>query len=219
MAITENSIETLKSAVKSHGGFSRSNLFRVNIFGKHILSGNDPRDFTALAQSVNIPGKQIQSFAYSPYRNPVEVPTGYVNEDLNMTFVLTNDYFIKKFFDKWTQLIVDPESYLVGYPEEYRSDINIQQLGPDGEVVYEVTATEAFPKSVKGVDFTSENTQINTIDVTFSFTDIIDKNQETLSQQQAFRDRASIASDKIRNAAQAGGEFFKKGFNFLTGGN
>lgn len=219
MAITENSIETLKSTVKSHGGFSKSNLFKVNIFGKHILGGNDPRDFSALAQSVNIPGKQLQSFAYSPYRNPVEVPTGYINDELNMSFILTNDYFVKKFFDKWTQLIVDPTSYLISYPEDYRADINIQQLGPDGEVIYEVTATEAFPKSVKGVDFTSDQTQINTIDVTFAFTDIIDKNQGTLTQQQAYRDQAGIASDQLKKAAQAGGQFFKRGLNFLTGGN
>ena len=219
MAITENSIETLKSTVKSHGGLSKSNLFKVNIFGKHILGGNDSRDFSVLAQSVNIPGKQLQSFAYSPYRNPVEVPTGYINDELNMSFILTNDYFVKKFFDKWTQLIVDPSSYLISYPEDYRADINIQQLGPDAEVIYEVTATEAFPKSVKGVDFTSEQTQINTIDVTFAFTDIIDKNQETLTQQQAYRDQAGIASDQLKKAAQAGGQFFKSGLNFLTGGN
>ncbi len=168
---------------------------------------------------MNIPGKQLQSFAYSPYRNPVEVPTGYINDELNMSFILTNDYFVKKFFDKWTQLIVDPTSYLISYPEDYRADINIQQLGPDGEVIYEVTATEAFPKSVKGVDFTSDQTQINKIDVTFAFTDIIDKNQGTLTQQQAYRDQAGIASDQLKKAAQAGGQFLKKGLNFLTGGN
>ena len=156
--ITPNSIDNLKSTIGKRGGIAKTNRFAVFMsppqstllnldlqnIGVNLLSGtfdaksliNDPRDVGLLCERCSIPGKQIQTMEHSHFRQSVKIPNSYLLEDIEFSFLLTNDYHIKKMFDTWTNLIVDPDTYKVNYKEVYQRDIVIQQLNEQNIPIY-----------------------------------------------------------------------------------
>ena len=131
------SIERLKSLISKKGGLAKANRFNVmftpptqsllnlNLQGmiSSAISGNfnaknlvnDPRDISLLCDSVVIPGKQISTLDYQTTKNSVKIPYGYVQDDVSLSFLLTNDYYMKTIFDKWINSIVDTKKYCVAY--------------------------------------------------------------------------------------------------------
>ena len=87
-----------------------------------------------------------------------------------MTFILTNDYFIKKLFDSWLTSIFDVERYRAGYKKDFTCDIIIQQLNNKNIPVYGVKLEGAFPVTVNAINLDSgaENT-VQKISVTMSY--------------------------------------------------
>jgi hypothetical protein len=124
------------------------------------------------AQAVNIPGQQISSFEY-PFENvmyPVKVPNGTIIEDVNLTFMLTNDFKIKKFFDAWLAEVVTAE-YLLNYPAEYEQDIQIIALNQKGEEVYTTKIVGAYPLTVASIPLAFDsNDEYTKLDVTLAIT-------------------------------------------------
>tara|TARA_E500000178_G_scaffold333171_1_gene367787 strand:- start:684 stop:1451 length:768 start_codon:yes stop_codon:yes gene_type:complete len=125
---------------------------------------NDPRDIALLCESASLPGKQIQTldYNYQGYRQSVKYPIGYINEDLNLVFHITNDYFIKKLFDAWQNACISPVTYTTPYDAEYKADIVIQQLNEQNIPVYGVKLRNAFPATVNTVELNNDaanNTQ------------------------------------------------------------
>ena len=51
----------------------------------------DPRDISILCESVNLPGRQITTIDYQAERQSIKVPYSAMNEDVTMSFILTND--------------------------------------------------------------------------------------------------------------------------------
>jgi hypothetical protein len=118
--ILGKSINDLKSSIATHGGLAHTNRFAVymapptaalfNLDLQNILvslvSGNfkarnlisDPRDITILCESCTLPGRQIMTLDYQTFRQPEKLPYGYINEDVTFSFLLTNDYYVKKLF-------------------------------------------------------------------------------------------------------------------------
>jgi hypothetical protein len=87
-----------------------------------------------------------------------------------MSFLLTNDYYMKRLFDSWLSGIVDVEKYRVGYKKDFTTDVIIQQLNHKNIPVYSVRLENAFPVTVSAVslDNNSENT-IQKMSVTLSY--------------------------------------------------
>jgi len=109
-------------------------------------------DLEMFAEAVNIPGMQITTFEY-PMDNvkyQVKVPNGTILEDITITFMLTNDFKIKKFFDEWVTEIVTPE-YLLNYCDKYEQDIKVEALDQTGAVVYTAKIIGAYPITVASI--------------------------------------------------------------------
>lgn len=175
-------IEELKSVIGKKGGIARTNNFRVlftppqttlfnidtdQLLGSLIGGGsgefnpknlfNDPRDLSLLCQSANIPGAQIQTLEHAHGKQSVKAANTFIHEPVNLKFILTNDYYIKRLFDNWIHLEVDINNHTVGYKKDYSCDMVIQQLNPQGKVVYGVKLLKAFPTTVTSIDLDSSN--------------------------------------------------------------
>ena len=184
------SIDNLKSVVGKRGGLSKANRFNViftppsggllNI-GEGVLSSlasgggpgaliNDPRDISLLAENITLPGRQINTLDYIAEKQSVKIPYGFLNEDVQATFLLTNDYYMKTMFDKWLESIIDTDSYKAKFKEDFTSDVVIQQLNEKNVPVYGIKLENAFPTTVAGIalDNNSENT-VQKLTVTFSY--------------------------------------------------
>lgn len=211
-----NTIDNLKATISKKGGVAFANRFQVffqppgavtlknllnsdpkSLVGdlaKNAISGGspkniipDPRDISILCESVNLPGRQISTVDYQADRQTIKIPYGIINEDVTMSFILTNDYYMKKLFDKWMSGIFDVEKYRVGYKKDFVTDVVIQQLNKNNVPVYSVRLEDAFPVTMQSIqlDSNSENT-IQKLNVTLSYEnyvpeDIVDTAKSTLS--------------------------------------
>lgn len=210
------SIDDLKATISKKGGVAFANRFQVffqppgalnlkslinsdpkalvGSLAKNAIAGGkpaniipDPRDIAMLCESVNLPGRQISTIDYQAERQSIKIPYGVINEDVTMSFILTNDYYMKKLFDNWMSGIFDVESYRVGYKKDFTTDVIIQQLNKKNVPVYAVKLEGAFPVSMQSIqlDSNSENT-IQKLNVTLSYEnyvpeDIVDTIKSTAS--------------------------------------
>ena len=211
-----NSIDNLKATIAKKGGLAMQNRFQifftpptansvksllnkdigslVGDIAKNAVSGGkpgnllpDPRDISILCESVSLPGRQISTIDYIAERQGIKVPYSVINEDISMTFILTNDYYMKKMFDAWATGIFDVEKYRAGYKKDFVTDVIIQQLNQQNIPIYSVRLEGAFPVTISAInlDNNSENT-VQKMTVTLSYEnyvpeDIIDTIKSTAS--------------------------------------
>jgi hypothetical protein len=185
-------IDNLRSTIGKRGGLARTNRFSVYMnpptggllnldlqgMVTNLIQGdanlasmfNDPRDIAILCKSCTLPGRQITTMDYQTSKQPIKVPYSFINEDVSFTFYLTDDYYIKKMFDKWMETVFDSNNYKVQYKENFTTDITIQQLGNNDIPVYSVVLENAYPISVSSVtlDNSSENT-VQEVTVTMTY--------------------------------------------------
>lgn len=211
-----NSIDNLKATISKKGGVAMQNRFQIffqpptankvksllnkdpkTLIGdlaRNALTGGkpgnlipDPRDISILCESVSIPGRQITTLEYTAERQAIKIPYSFINEDVTMSFILTNDYYMKRMFDSWLSGIIDQTTYRVGYKKDFTTDIVIQQLNQKNIPVYSCRLENAFPVTVNAInlDSNSENT-IQKLNVTLSYEnyvpeDIVDTIRSTAS--------------------------------------
>jgi hypothetical protein len=135
---------------------------------------NDPRDMFLLCESVQLPGKRIAAMESFVTHKAIKKPYSYLVDEVTFSFILTNDYFAKKYFDSWQSLVVNQDSLKVSYKNDYVTDVTIQQLTPSNDVIpaYSVKLKNAFPIAVNAIELsnTTENSVIQ-CSITLSFDD------------------------------------------------
>ena len=185
-------IEDLKSTIAKKGGLAPSNRFNVifappavsllnlnveNIIGS-VISGNfnagnllnDPRDLSILCKSVTLPGRTLSTFEHDHDRQQNKYPYTFIDEDVTMTFHLTNDYYMRNMLEQWQSGIFNTESYVTGFKNDYSVDVIIQQLNQKNIPVYGVKLEKAYPVSYESI--TLDNSQENAateMSVTFAY--------------------------------------------------
>lgn len=187
-----SSIDDLKAEINNRGGIGRTNRFNVlftppsqaliNIdidailgslargtFNKNQLI-SDPRTLSLLCESTSLPSKAIQTkqFDYTA-RYPEKRVQGYTDADVSFSFLVTNDFYIKRMFDDWAQMIVSSEGYALGYKNDYTCDVVIQQLNQENDVVYGVKLIDAFPTGLGAMQLTQAPNGESKIEVTMSY--------------------------------------------------
>jgi hypothetical protein len=167
-----SSINDFKNAILVNGGFARPNRFAVSITdvpgfneGTEVL-----RELSFMCDSVTIPGKQITTLDYEiSTRRALKIPTGFIDDDITLTFNLTNNYLAKQAFDAWTNYIIDVEDYLTRYHDEYTRDIVIKQLDERDRETYSVLLQRAYPYQIASVELGHENeSSIQKVSVTLT---------------------------------------------------
>lgn len=187
-----SSIERLKSLISKKGGLAKGNRFNViftppkqtllnfdlesivssaisgNFSAKNLI--NDPRDISMLCDSVSIPGKQISTIDYQAQKQSIKIPYGTLHDDVSLTFLLTNDYYMKSVFDQWINNIVDTDTYGVSYKKDIAVDVIIQQLDEQNTPIYGVKLEGAFPTTMNEILLSNESTDtIQKLNVSFSY--------------------------------------------------
>jgi hypothetical protein len=149
-----NNIETIKSEIVTRKGLARSNKFSIEILdGVGTLS----KSIDLLCESVSLPGMQILTTEYSNIRHATKYPTGIMYEDVELTFLLTQDYYTKKFFDTWMSKIIETnaDEYYLKYRKSYCRDVVINQLNDRNEKVYSHKLLDAYPISAQTIELNS----------------------------------------------------------------
>jgi len=168
-----SSIDNLKSTIKKKGGIAPSNRFNViftppdlslinldvqSIVGSLLSGGfsasnliNDPRDISILCQEVNIPGRNISTFDHMDFQQSNKFPYTVIDSEVTMSFLLTNDYHMRKMMDNWMSGIYNVNTHRIGLKENYAVDVVIQHLNQQNIPIYGVKLLKAFPTSVNAI--------------------------------------------------------------------
>ena len=198
MALPVN-VDTIKSSINSRGGIARGNRFAVYISHpskgmnsllkfdpasllSNLISNqgvnigdfiNDPRDMFLFCQSVAIPGKRITTTEATHNHNMTKKPYSMMTDEVSMSFMLTADYYIKKYFDMWQEMIIDSsgDHYKAYYKRDYSSDITIQQLSASNDVVpgYTVKLENAYPIQMSAIELGNGSDGVMQVDITWEY--------------------------------------------------
>lgn len=192
MSLRLKSIDDLKSSIKSHGGLVMQNRFNVifnpptqallntnprNLVNSFLAGGglksfiNDPRDLSLLAVSTSIPGRQLQTGEHQTFREQKKYITNFIDEDVSMEFLITQDFYMKTIFDNWQKLAFDTNNYTVNYKKEYVADVIIQQIDKEKNLpLYGVKLINAFPVTVGALTLNNESADTaQRFSVTFAY--------------------------------------------------
>ena len=193
------SIDQLKSAVSFRLGVAKPNQFMVELptdFGsnsggilsavRNLMSGND---LNLLCQSVGIPPKTVLTLDQKMGVHMSKVAYGYSGAgSLNMTFLLLNDYSVRKYFDTWYASTVAKNTGKAIYFNNYAKQIKIHQLrkpitnkkfgaGPINlnvnigqGTVYSALLEEAYPTNITQTEFTNDADGIMQLTVEMTYT-------------------------------------------------
>ena len=193
------SIDQLKSAVSFRLGVAKPNQFMIELptdFGpssdgilssiRNLLSGND---LNLLCQTVGVPPKTVLTLDQKMGVHMRKVAYGYSGAgSVNMTFLMLNDYGVRKYFDTWYASTVAQNTGKALYHNNYAKQIKIHQLrkpitnkrfgaGPVSlnvnigqGTVYSALLEEAYPTNITQTEFTNDPDGLMQLTVEFTYT-------------------------------------------------
>lgn len=123
--MANRSIEQLKGLISSKDGIARGNVYKVQL---PSLTGASASTVDLLCSAVNIPGRQIMTTNKRIGVINQKVAYDQVYDDVNLSFLLLNDYGIRTYFDNWQAQIIDQETSEIGFLNDYAKTVQIQQL-------------------------------------------------------------------------------------------
>jgi len=188
-----SSVDQIKATISNKGGLARPNNFLVQLptdfysaqpgstyVGDYITGS----ELNILCQSVSVPPKTVLTLDQRMGMTARKVAYGYQGAgSVNMTFLLLNDYGIRKYFDSWYYNTVIEEGVAV-YFEDYAKDIRIHQLKKainpknsagqlsdlQGGIVYSALLQEAYPTNITQTEFTNDLDGTMQLTVEFTYT-------------------------------------------------
>ena len=192
-------IDSMKATINYHGGIARGNRYCVYIVHpsksmnnllrvdpatllNNLTSGqglhlgdfiNNPIDMFLLCQTCLLPGKRISTTEATHNHNLAKKPYSMATDEVTMSFLLTNDYYIKKYFDLWQEMIVDSthNHYKTHYKKEYVTDVTIQQLSISNDIIpgYAIKLENAYPIQLGAVELGEASEGLIEVTVTWEY--------------------------------------------------
>lgn len=173
MADNRFSLDSFRSKIFKDS-LARTNRFEVEILPPPGLTGAGVFSDTvslyceqAVIPQLSIGVKQLRMFGPS-HQRPTNIDYG--GDGMSLTFHVDRDMRVRKFFENWMHIIVDPNNFTVSYQEDYISQIKVRQLDENNNVTHEIAFYEAFPRNINVMELNhSAQNQTHRINVLFAF--------------------------------------------------
>lgn len=189
-------IEDLKSKVSLKNGMANPTQFAVEL---PTWSGTNGSTMNLLCKETEMPGKQIMTADRQIGAHLQKVPNGYAMGDVNMTFYVTNDYAVRKYFDTWMSKMINEKDgslkwkkgltgsggfartitihQMVKPQARIGFDLGILDVNFDllGNSIYSVSLEDAFPVTINPMQFSNDATGILEMQATFAYTKFVVK--------------------------------------------
>jgi hypothetical protein len=136
------------SGTRGTGGVGAStNLFSQVLQGQ--VGGQVTKDVSYQCNSISFPPRGIEvtpdDNMYGPSR---KIAHGFTYADITAKFYCHNDMREKKFFETWQRLAYNPQTFAMGYYDDYVGTIQIFQLDAKGNRTYGCELIECFPNTI-----------------------------------------------------------------------
>ena len=188
-AVAYGALDEILGMGRSNDGIAKPNRYEVtlfppsgqqgsrgqssNIFSKimgEILGDGTVRATGLKCEGIELPGRTIDTTPdtniYGPERN---IATGYTFADITGTFQLSSDLKEKKYFETWQRLCYNPQTFAMGYYDDYIGSVDIHTMDEQNKKRYGVKLVECFPKSIGAQQLSYAGTGYLTCAVTFSY--------------------------------------------------
>ena len=174
MSQTIFSIDKLRSKI---GGFAKGNRYNVTFAGLPAgLDAGVNENLQYLCESVSLPTKGIASNAQDIYGPPREIPYRETFTEAALSFIVDDNFTIKRFFDQWQEKIINVETGNVNYWNNFVATINITRLSNDATSfaeasdMYKIELREAYPSAVGEIALGhTQGNEILRLSVTFKY--------------------------------------------------
>lgn len=152
-------------------------------FGLSMSMGQKD-EMAVLCKGVNVPGRQLLSHDRIIGMNKSKVAYGYADEDVTMTFWVTNDMKAKEYFDTWQSMCVNVNNGTVGYYKDYVRDVKIVTLKKgvtplasgngfsifgQNDTTKTIRLVEAWPTTINSISLNDEPDGLMEVTVTLSY--------------------------------------------------
>ena len=154
------------------GGVAKTSHFEVLITPPNGLSTDFTRNLMYRADSVEIPGRTSLTIDHKFTNNgPMnKLPYSNIYPDVTITFILSDNFAEKTFFDTWQSLMLDVQpgnfgEFNVKYFDSYKGLVQIRQFSQTGTLQTTTTLHDAYPIIINGVQMGWQDDSIARISV------------------------------------------------------
>lgn len=153
---------------------ARPHRFDVTIpiptFIQKYLPSDVTRELSLRCENAQLPGRTFATAEQKTY-GPVEKhPYLTTYNDLDLTFIVTNDMKEKYVFDTWLEYINPAASNNFKYKEDYSTFITVNQYDDRNNRTYSADFFEAYPISINQMDLDWSSDGYHKLTVTFAYT-------------------------------------------------
>lgn len=161
------SLNKFISEVKTRG-LARHSHYEVQ-FSLPRTNTQGDRLASIFCAATNLPGKSIATQPSRIYGENREMPYEVMYEPVTFSFYSDSGMELKKAFDRWMNLVIDPSTRQIRYYDDYVRQIDIRLLNVDESEPYHVILFEAYPKSVQAIQLDYANKEAMRFDVTIQY--------------------------------------------------
>ena len=189
-AVAFGALNEVLGEIRGKDGMSRPNRYEVTLFppsgnagsvgmNSNVFSkimGESLGDGTVRAtglkcEAISFPGRNMDTTEDTNIYGPIRsIVTGYSFGDISATFQCSTDMREKKYFESWQRLSFNPQTFAIGYYNDYVGSVDIHALDEQDNRTYGVKLIEAFPVSIDQQALSyAENTSYQTVGVNFKY--------------------------------------------------
>ena len=169
------------------GSLARKHKFTVEIISPKALttglsahaqskaqavSGSvNPDKIEFLASAASLPGKSYSTTVHRMYGFGLQVPYEAKYEPVQLTFLNTNDYSPRTFFEDWMANIARIGSYNMHYYNDFISTVKIHAYDDNNERRYSCELVESSPSNMSSIEMGWDSTDVQTftVDIQYSW--------------------------------------------------
>ena len=155
--------------VKNYG-MARNNRFSVIMNPPATITRfSGLRQILLYCDQIQLPGLNLATTQNRSYGEFREVPYEKLYGDIQMSFYVDTNLYVKTFFDEWMASIQDPYTRTFEYYNRYITDMEIRVEDLQNSSVYIVTAYECYPKTVSPIQMDYANKDVMKLQVNMQY--------------------------------------------------
>ena len=132
---------------------------------------NVGKQLSLRCETAQLPSRTFATAEQRFGSNPIEkYPYQPQYNDLDLTFLVSDDMSEKVFFDSWLELINPSLTFNFKYKSDYAVNMQVNQYDVTNNKSYSINLIDAYPISVNQLDLDWANTEYHKLTVVFAYT-------------------------------------------------
>jgi len=175
MANSIFAIDDFMSKLDNRGSYAKSNRFTVEITKPQtLITSVQPSVIEFLIKSVSFPARTFGTTTYrSGGKFGLDVPYEMTEEPIAITFLGTNDWSARDFWNDWIMHIQNTNSYNMQYYKQYIGTVKISVYDETSDSAdsptHQVTLHECWPKGISAVELGWESSELIDFEVDLAY--------------------------------------------------